>query len=1070
MTSTTTITTAKSTVSATKADHSAFPPIETFLTIDGLLRAHAAESDQPPLVCYPVHTASDFEQHTAANINRHVDIACAFYVKHGLSPADPALQKAPVVALLTPSSFEVVVSFFALNRLGYAVLFLSTRLTAPAYARLMGMVDCNAIIVPAKLDSVAQDIASERPDCVKVPMLSRYNWHSRPGVQPFTRQGLDRAKEAAKIAWILHSSGSTGFPKPILLTNRQCLANWRKSFALRSFCVSPLFHGHALMELGRSFYTRSKMFLGNHSLPVTSATLLDGISAANPQMVSAVPYVLKLLAEKPAGIEALAKTKLVMYAGSSCPDDLGDLLVSRGVNLVGNYGATETGQIMTSFRYFDTDKEWSYLRLWLPVADHTLMDEIAPGVFECVALDGLPSKGPSNSVPPFSQKNPENSFRTADLFTRHPDPSKSNFYKYLSRLDDRITLVNGEKVLPVPMEGTIRQHSMVQEAVIFGFQQTMPGVLIFRSANQGTELSDTDFLDQVWPTIELANTRAESFARITRDLVIVKGSDCVCPRTDKNTAIRAQIYVQFAKDINAAYSRLMDVSSSGTKLALTEPELESWLLERFRKNLGIPIPGVDSDIFAAGVDSLQTTRIWREIQKNLDLGESTQPLSQNVVFEQGNVRGLAKYLCSRRAGELAEIDDNEELEVMQLLIDKYSVFPSHKPTLSTQPAQQTVLLTGVTGNLGAFILASLLQNPKIAEVHCLIRASSPETAHARLLSSLSSRQISLTPSQLQRIHAHPSDLSLPSLGLPEPTLTHLHKTLTCIIHSAWAVNFNLQVRSFESQHIAGTAHLIALGLSSHLLKPASFYFCSSISSASGTPKPASIPESPVPELRHAQATGYGRSKFVTERITHAAAKVMESRVLRIGQLSGDTRAGIWNETEAVALMIRSASTTGALPALDERVSWLPVDVCAEAVVDIALRDRAAEDGKENLVYHLVNPKTFHWSRDLLPALRQCEAQLSKFEVVSTSEWLDRLAKSEPDPANNPSMKLLDFWRKKYGSGSKASDDGEDAPGLTFETTRTVDECGLLGEVGQVVESGLMERYVRAWRERWKEGI
>jgi hypothetical protein len=78
------------------------------------------------------------------------------------------------------------------------------------------------------------------------------------------------------------------------------------------------------------------------------------------------------------------------------PDDLGDFLVrERGVNLAGNYGATETGFIMNSFR-LPGDVEWSYLRLHYPLANHMLMDEISPGVFECVALDGLPTKGPSN--------------------------------------------------------------------------------------------------------------------------------------------------------------------------------------------------------------------------------------------------------------------------------------------------------------------------------------------------------------------------------------------------------------------------------------------------------------------------------------------------------------------------------------------------------------------------------------------------------------------------------------------------------------------------------------------------
>ena len=105
---------------------------------------------------------------------------------------------------------------------------------------------------------------------------------------------------------------------------------------------------------------------------------------------------------------------------------------------------------MTSFRP-PGDTEWSYMRLHRPVADHTLMDAIAPGVIECVALDGLPSKSTTNT------DNPPNAFRTADLFTHHPDPAKSNFYKYLSRLDDRITLVNGEKVLPISIEGRIRE-------------------------------------------------------------------------------------------------------------------------------------------------------------------------------------------------------------------------------------------------------------------------------------------------------------------------------------------------------------------------------------------------------------------------------------------------------------------------------------------------------------------------------------------------------------------------------------------------------------------------------------
>ena len=43
----------------------------------------------------------------------------------------------------------------------------------------------------------------------------------------------------------------------------------------------------------------------------------------------------------------------------------------------------------------------------------------------------------------------------------------------------------------------------------------------------------------------------------------------------------------------------------------------------------------------------------------------------------------------------------------------------------------------------------------------------------------------------------------------------------------------------------------------------------------------------------------------------------QARVLRIGQLAGDSKVGEWNTTEGIPLMIQTAVTLGALPQLDE---------------------------------------------------------------------------------------------------------------------------------------------------------
>lgn len=968
-----------------------------------------------------------------------------------------------MVALLAGSSFEVVVTFFALNRLGYAVLFLSSRLTAPAYARLLSMADCTQIISLDQFEKTVQEIKEERPECRRFSMLQRADWFNRPASLPrFERSNVDLARESGKMAWILHSSGSTGFPKPIFLTNYQTLANFRKSFGMRLFTISPLFHSHALMELGRAFYTRATAYLGNHSLPVTYQNLYNALQASKPQQFSAVPYVIKLLAEKPEGIQELAKPKLVLYGGSSCPDDLGDRLVAEGVNLVANYGATETGQIMTSFRK-PGDNEWQYMRLHRPVADFTLMDEISPGVFECVALDELPSKGPSNSKPPFSAKNPENSFRTADLFTRHPDPKRSNYYKYLSRLDDRITLVNGEKVLPIPIEGRIRQEELVRECIVFGFQRTVPGAIIFRAADKVPHLTDEEFLDAIWPAVESANSRAETFSRIPRDLVVVKGGDVMYPRTDKGTFIRAQVYQQFEEDIKQAYAGFEGNGQKKGSLALSVPELEEWLLARFERDLEVPLASAETDIFSAGVDSLQTTRIWRYIVRDLDLGDQGDKLSQNIVFEKGTVRALAKHLYQMRTHEEFEAED--ELKVMREMIEKYSHFTHHYPILKKQPESEVVLVTGATGNLGAFIVADLLKRSNVSEVWALVRAPGQVAAGSRLSKALADRNIVLGDHEAAKLHAVPSDLSQQNIGLEDFVLEHLLSSLTSVIHSAWAVNFNLGVRSFEQQHIGGTYNLINLCLRSRLPVPARFFFCSSVSAGSNTPKPASIAEATIEDLSRAQTMGYGRSKLVTEHITRNAMRDagLHSRVLRIGQLGGDTVTAHWNETEAVALMFRSALTTGALPALDERPSWLPVDQCAQAIIDIAL-DVSNASSEVDLVYHLVNPETFSWKNDLLPALKK-QSALPDFEIVSPVDWLHRLETSEQDPEKNPSIKLIDFWKSKYGGDtSQQSEDG----GLVFETKRTVQDSPSLALVKDPVSVGLVQRYIETWMKRWTQ--
>ena len=124
---------------------------------------------------------------------------------------NPDLKKAPVVAILAPSSLDIVVTFFALNRLGYAALFLSTRLTAPAYSRLLEMANCSSIITTESFSQIIEEIQQER-QLQHLSLVGGADYRDQDA-PPFRRK-CDPVKESHKIGWILHSSGSTGFPKP----------------------------------------------------------------------------------------------------------------------------------------------------------------------------------------------------------------------------------------------------------------------------------------------------------------------------------------------------------------------------------------------------------------------------------------------------------------------------------------------------------------------------------------------------------------------------------------------------------------------------------------------------------------------------------------------------------------------------------------------------------------------------------------------------------------------------------------------------------------------------------------
>ena len=191
---------------------------------------------------------------------------------------------------------------------------------------------------------------------------------------------------------------------------------------------------------------------------------------------------------------------------------------------------------------------------------------------------------------------------------------------------------------------------------------------------------------------------------------------------------------------------------------------------------------------------------------------------------------------------------------------------------------------------------------------------------------------------------------------------------------------------------------------------------------------------------------------------------VNATVLRIGQIIPGRCRGtkLWNPTEAIPLMIRSASkdSAGALPFMDpgrDACSWIEADTLADAILQLAgveQRGRVTDSvpPERSLVYNLINPRDFSWNDDLLPALRH--AGLT-FDTVSWQTWLERLESSTEDVRVNPSRKLLGFWSRQTQRDN----------GLTFDTAAAEHASAALRGSLRVVDGGFMGQIVDAWKQQ-----
>ena len=326
------------------------------------------------------------------------------------------------------------------------------------------------------------------------------------------------------------------------------------------------------------------------------------------------------------------------------------------------------------------------------------------------------------------------------------------------------------------------------------------------------------------------------------------------------------------------------------------------------------------DLFELGMDSLRAVRLQRlllaSLPKSIAHQESRSKISRAFVYQHPSITKLAYALRNlNKSGEL-----RNEYEDIQKLVDCYSV---KGPVESERRTGHCVLLTGSTGNLGSYVLASLVEQSDITKVVCINRHSTKDPFVLQQEAFIQ-RGITVSKHCWTKIQIYQSDLAASNLGLTYDLYIDLKKQLTHIIHNAWPMDFKLLLPSFTS-HFVILRNILNLARDIHTENPAVMtrvMFVSSIAVA-GRYHDAHD-EHIVPEVafQNDDCTidiGYAKAKLVCERVIERASldysNEIEVACARFGQIAGARSNGYWSSTEHVAALVKSSEKIGKLPVL-----------------------------------------------------------------------------------------------------------------------------------------------------------